>query len=728
MKIVLAYLIPVGEWDTYGPGAKRFAETYKQFPPQIEHELVVVTCNGPATTALSAFFKGITARFESYYGRGRDVGAAQSVVQKMDADFVVFANADVHFYREGWLRRFAEARMEHGDGLYGATGSFESYPYVPGNLNPHIRTSFYGCNPETFRQYPFKIDSRDKCFKFESGEWKFMQWVEDRGEPCLMVTWDGCYAKQDFRKPPNVFRKGDQSNLLIHDRHTKIYEQADPRRRRELEISANGGLVEPGQSLDEQDSTASATLNTGPLVSIGMPVYNGEKFLRRALASLLAQDYTHFELIISDNGSTDGTEKICREYQAWNARIRYVRHSANRGSPWNFAYVAQEARGKYFMWAAHDDLWDPSYIRKCLAMLEAHPEAVLCCTEDTVCDENGVAIPQWAHYKNIDTLGMRPVERVHELISRMGWFAWYGLIRREALQEISLGLNVLGFDVILLLELLLLGDFAKVNEHLFSTHTLTQGKSQEDYRRDQMIEAAPTTTHFTNSAAHLLRTVYQSSLSPHEKSEVFADFILTLTCQNFPWRKFITEEILGPGAVLDETHFAFLLGQILNCCVPFDQIKYNPLSQAIYRSADEMPNLLLIARKILGRPMPLLPASQNGKRQRAALLFQQGNFEGAVNLFAEVLNEHESSEVWCDWATVHLACGRRHEAERGFRRALWWDPDNHQAAAKLGILLANVGKIHESIPFLEECIAGIDGEQRIAVLHLLQDCRAKAGV
>jgi hypothetical protein len=728
MKIALAYLIPVGEWETYGPGAKKFAETYKQFPPQIEHELIVVCCNGPATTALSVFFKGIATRFESYYGAGRDVGAAQSIAQKVDADFLVFANADVHFFRAGWLKRFAEARMEHGDGLYGATASFESYPFIPGNLNPHIRTSFYGCNPETFRQYPFKIDSREKCFKFESGEWKFMQWVEDRGEPCLMVTWDGCYAKQDFRKPANVFRKGDQSNNLIHDRHTKIYELADPRQRRELETSANGGLVEPGQSTNAPSAAASAALNDGPLVSIGMPVYNAEKLLRRALTSLLAQDYTHFELIISDNGSTDSTEKICREYQAWNSRIRYVRHSQNRGSPWNFAYVAREARGKYFMWAAHDDLWHPSYIRKCLAMLEAHPEAVLCCTEDTICDENGTPIPQWMSYKNIGTLGMTPVQRVHELISRMGWFAFYGLIRREALQRISLGINVLGFDVVLMLELLLLGDFAKVNEHLFEKRTVPEGKSQEDYRRDQKIEAAATTTHFTNSAALLLRTVYESSLSPREKTEVFADFIVTLTCQNPPWRKFITEEILGQGSALSETHFAFLLGLLLNGCVPFDQIKYNPLSQAIFRFTDEMPNLLRIARKILAKPEPPAPASQNNKRQRAALLFEQGNFEGAVNLFAEVLNEHESSEVWCDWATVQLACGRRHEAERGFRRALWWDPDNRQAAAKLGILLANVGKIQQSIPYLEESVPGIDGEQRASVLQLLQDCRAKAGV
>ncbi|MGA8222575.1 MAG: glycosyltransferase [Candidatus Acidiferrales bacterium] len=728
MKVTLAYLIPVGEWETYGPGARKFAVTYKQFPAEIEHELVVVTCNGPVTSALSAFFKDIANGYEEYYGAGRDCGAAQLVAKKCDADFLVIANADVHFSRAGWLRRLVEARVEHGDGLYGATASYESYPYIPGCVNPHIRTSFYGFNPETLRQYPFKIDNQEKCFKFESGEWKFMQWVEDRGEPCMLVTWDGSYAKQDFRKPPNVFRKGNQSNNIIHDRHTRIYDLADPRRRRELEISANGGLMDPAGSPASRSASGNGSADAKPLVSIGMPVYNGEKYLRQALTSLLAQDYTHFELIISDNGSTDSTETICREYQAWNSRIRFIRHSENRGSPWNFAYVAREARGKYFMWAAHDDLWDPSYIRKCLQMLEAHPEAILCCTEDTVCDENGVPIPQWASYKNICTLGMTPPQRIHELISRMGWFAFYGLMRREAVEHISLGLNVLGFDVVLLLELLLLGDFAKVDEHLFATRSTAKGKNQEEYRRDLKLEPAPTTMHFANSAALLLRTVYQSALSPREKTEVFADFILTLSCQNPPWRKFITEELLGKDASLGETQFAFLLGLVLNGCVPFDQIRYNPLCEAIYRSADAMPNLLRMARKILGKPEPKIPVAQIEKCQQASRLFEQGNLEGALKLFSEALNIHEGSSAWCDWATVHLAFGHRPEAERGFRRALWWDPDNRQAAMKLGILLANIGKIPESVPFLEESVEGINGDQRTAVLQLLGECRAKMAV
>ena len=99
-----------------------------------------------------------------------------------------------------------------------------------------------------------------------------------------------------------------------------------------------------------------------PKVSIGMPLFNGEKHIRETLDSLLAQTFTDFELIISDNASTDATEAICREYAEKDSRIRYVRQVENRGGFANFQFVLDEARGEYFMWAAHDDIRSPDFI------------------------------------------------------------------------------------------------------------------------------------------------------------------------------------------------------------------------------------------------------------------------------------------------------------------------------------------------------------------------------
>lgn len=99
-----------------------------------------------------------------------------------------------------------------------------------------------------------------------------------------------------------------------------------------------------------------------PVVSIGMPVYNGAKYIHEALDSLLAQTFTDFELVISDNASTDDTQAICEEYTRRDLRIRYVRQMVNKGALANFQFVLDQARGKFFMWAAADDRWDNNWI------------------------------------------------------------------------------------------------------------------------------------------------------------------------------------------------------------------------------------------------------------------------------------------------------------------------------------------------------------------------------
>jgi glycosyltransferase involved in cell wall biosynthesis len=102
--------------------------------------------------------------------------------------------------------------------------------------------------------------------------------------------------------------------------------------------------------------------NKPPLISIGMPVYNGEMFVRQAVESLLMQTLGDFELIISDNASTDSTQEICAEFAARDPRIWYIRQETNSGGLANFSFVLQQARGKYFMWAAADDVWDKRWL------------------------------------------------------------------------------------------------------------------------------------------------------------------------------------------------------------------------------------------------------------------------------------------------------------------------------------------------------------------------------
>ena len=117
--------------------------------------------------------------------------------------------------------------------------------------------------------------------------------------------------------------------------------------------------------------------NRKPLVSIGLPVYNGEPHVRKALDTLLAQDYENLEIIISDNASTDATAELCRQASAHRPNVVYSRNAKNLGPLKNWLLVLERAQGEYFMWAAHDDYWSPNFVSALTARLEAHPEAVL---------------------------------------------------------------------------------------------------------------------------------------------------------------------------------------------------------------------------------------------------------------------------------------------------------------------------------------------------------------
>lgn len=121
-----------------------------------------------------------------------------------------------------------------------------------------------------------------------------------------------------------------------------------------------------------------------PKVSIGLPVYNGEEFIREAIDSLVAQTFTDFELIVSDNASVDGTEAICQEYVRSDSRIVYHRQGENLGATANFEFVLDRAAGEFFMWAAADDEWLPTFISDCLVALENDSNCGFAMTKYTV--------------------------------------------------------------------------------------------------------------------------------------------------------------------------------------------------------------------------------------------------------------------------------------------------------------------------------------------------------
>ena len=203
-----------------------------------------------------------------------------------------------------------------------------------------------------------------------------------------------------------------------------------------------------------------------PRVSVGMPVYNGERFLAAAIESILSQTFTDFELILSDNASTDSTEHICRRYAAADKRVRYFRNHANLGAARNFNRVYRAASGEYFKWAAHDDLCLADYLSRCVEVLDHDPSVVLCHPRVKTIDENG-------NVMRIRTAALnghanQPHMRFRDLVViQHGCYAVFGLIRSAALSNTRLIGSYLSSDRVLLAELSLQGRFVEIPQCLF---------------------------------------------------------------------------------------------------------------------------------------------------------------------------------------------------------------------------------------------------------------------
>jgi glycosyltransferase involved in cell wall biosynthesis len=202
-------------------------------------------------------------------------------------------------------------------------------------------------------------------------------------------------------------------------------------------------------------------------VSIGIPVYNGAHFLATSLDSLMAQTYEDIEFFISDNGSTDGTEEICRDFAARDPRITYLRTDANRGASWNYRNVARQTTGRYFKWATHDDLLEPTYIERCVEVLDAAPESVVLVYPRTlIIDEEGNVVSEYDD--NLDIRDKTPHERLQHLVRNIVMSnASFGLIRRAAIDRSRLLDTFPSADYVMMAEFAMLGEFWEIPEFLF---------------------------------------------------------------------------------------------------------------------------------------------------------------------------------------------------------------------------------------------------------------------
>lgn len=269
------------------------------------------------------------------------------------------------------------------------------------------------------------------------------------------------------------------------------------------------------------ETSTRMTRSSQPLVSIGIPVYNGGQHIRQAVESLLAQSYANCQLQISDNASTDDTEEICRFYLTKDARVRYHRNPSNVGMKENWRRVLQLASGDYFMWAACDDYWSPNYIETLVECLQAHPRAILAAGKTLYVDAQGNP-----HTLDPDDAPVRHfnahLATAKQVLQQHAHNWLHGLFPRETLLKVAPSFfagNPWGADVVFLLQICLSDEVVGSDAAVM-------------YKRVSGISGPKTPRQRVAWQCWFARALWQvirrSSLSPSDKRELFNTYVLYL--------------------------------------------------------------------------------------------------------------------------------------------------------------------------------------------------------
>jgi glycosyltransferase involved in cell wall biosynthesis len=290
-------------------------------------------------------------------------------------------------------------------------------------------------------------------------------------------------------------------------------------------------VVRPAAGRVAHPSAASRAGRAGPTVSIALPVFNGENYLADALESLLSQSYADFELIICDNGSDDRTREISELYMRRDDRVRYLAGETNRGAAWNYNRGLEAASGRYFKWASHDDLCAPTYLERCVEVLDRAPESVVLAYPKTVLiDEAGRFLR--GYEDGLDLRDEQPHRRLRSLIRNLVMSnAVFGLIRKDALEKTRRHGSYISADYILLAELALLGQFWEIPEPLFLRRDHSLMSRRANRTRAELSEWFETgaggnrRSEFLRLFAEYLNALNRAPLTPIDRMRAFSTLL-----------------------------------------------------------------------------------------------------------------------------------------------------------------------------------------------------------
>jgi len=265
-----------------------------------------------------------------------------------------------------------------------------------------------------------------------------------------------------------------------------------------------------------------------PLVSVGIPVFNGENFLEDAIRSVLSQTIGDLELILCDNASTDRTAEICRDYETREPRVRYFRNPRNLGAAANYNLAFTHARGRYFKWLAHDDRMLPLFLAKTSRVLDERPDAVLCNTVISYIDASGAQLGLYdSRLSGADSLS--PSARFAWMVLRSHTCVdFFGLIRRKALSNSLLHGSFHGADRALLAQLALRGRMVQLPAPLLAIrehpnrYTRAHRRSAERAAWHDSGQGAQPTFPTWRLYSEYMRMVRREALTPTERSRCYA--------------------------------------------------------------------------------------------------------------------------------------------------------------------------------------------------------------
>jgi glycosyltransferase involved in cell wall biosynthesis len=297
-------------------------------------------------------------------------------------------------------------------------------------------------------------------------------------------------------------------------------------------------------------------MRAAPRLSVGLPVYNGEKYLAESLDALLGQSYEDFELIISDNASTDGTAGICRRYMKEDSRIRYICQPRNIGAAPNHNFVVEQASGELFKWASADDLYGHDLLKCCVNALDEYPRVVLAHTWTALIDSSG-QVTEAIEYP-LATASSRAPDRFRSMLYGKAGDDSYGVIRTDVLRSTSLHDSYHHADRTITAEFVLHGPFYQVPDWLYfrrdhpdraerARPTVRARCANLDPRRADRLRH-PTIRLYSDYLRGYVAAIQRAPLSSADRRECYRHLAEWVSSRTLPGRTRRAGEP-GPGSV-----------------------------------------------------------------------------------------------------------------------------------------------------------------------------------